>query len=120
MGKTKIKIGIKKYFFDSFLYAQGDCIFQQWKKRFFALIYHHQYLLCNYAVNGTSPKKILSLDGYTVDYSEPTSRTQGIILDALYYLLLYKYILYSVQFVFGSYYILYYLAIDDLTRAQWA
>lgn len=28
-------------------------------------------------MNGTSPKKILSLDGYTVDYSEPTSRTQG-------------------------------------------
>lgn len=80
---TDWKLVFKKlsfYFFHSFLYAQGDYIFQQWKKRFFALVYHHKYLLCCYAVNGTNPKKILPLEGYTVDYSEATSITQGTVL----------------------------------------
>lgn len=67
-------------FLHSFLYVRGDTIFQEWKKRFFALVYHHKYLLCCYAVNGTSPKKILPLEGYTVDYSETTHSTPQSIL----------------------------------------
>lgn len=64
----------------SFLYAQGDGIFQEWKKRFFALVYRHKYLLCCYTVNGTSPKKVIPLDGYTIDYSDTTSSIQGTVL----------------------------------------
>ncbi|XP_065909402.1 calcium-dependent secretion activator 2-like isoform X2 [Dysidea avara] len=56
-----------------FLYAQGCLVFQEWKKRFFALVYFQKYLLCSYAINGTSPRKVLALDGYTVDYLENTS-----------------------------------------------
>jgi len=81
VGKKQTAIGIKIsfLFLCSFLYAQGNTIFQEWKKRFFALVYHHKYLLCCYAVNGISPRRVLPLEGYTVDYLKTTC-TQGMVI----------------------------------------
>lgn len=56
-------------------------------------MYHHKYLLCCYARNGTSPKKIIPLEGYTVDYSETIYGVEGIVLYLKNY---FNYILYLI------------------------
>ncbi|XP_047122675.1 calcium-dependent secretion activator 1 isoform X1 [Hydra vulgaris] len=57
-----------------FLYAKGQNIWKQWKKRYFMLIQVSQYkfVLCSYRPKKQSPREIMGVESYTVNFTEKT------------------------------------------------
>ena len=61
------------------LYVQGKSKWTKWKKRYFCLVQVSQYTftMCSYRERKADPTEFMTLDGFTVDYTEPVADLQG-------------------------------------------
>ncbi|CAG0888772.1 unnamed protein product [Darwinula stevensoni] len=61
------------------LYAVGKTQWKKWKRRYFALVQVSQYTfaMCSYREKKSEPTEMMQLDGYTIDYIEPSSDLEG-------------------------------------------
>ena len=52
----------------------GKNVWRKWKRRYFVLVQVSQYTfaMCSYREKKPDPTEMMQVDGYTVDYCEPT------------------------------------------------